>query len=159
MGIAPGRRWFCKSCRKSFDEERLSSRAQERLGPVRFSRGGMIGTPPLGSPLPSALPSPPNCEQITSRCLHSKLPRSGAAVGVEARTQNGPSRLPFGSSAPAQKRVCPEVKGLVSFPFPQAAQTITAYLPTPQSQSFHLEAAVLRGWLGRKVRAGASEGG
>ncbi|KAM5322789.1 uncharacterized protein AAES06_016017 isoform 1-T1 [Glossophaga mutica] len=41
----------------------------------------------------------------------------------------------------------------------KAAQTITAYLPAALSQSFLLGVAVSRGWLGRKVRARASEGG
>lgn len=110
VGIAPGRRKLCKSCRKSFAQKRPLSRAQESWGPARLPRGGMprnrLGEPPAQSP---PLPSNPRVNNLPQSALETH--KRGAAVGWRGRD----AEPALARSAPALREASTEVRGRVWF--------------------------------------------
>lgn len=94
VGIAPGRRKRCKSCRKSFAQKRPPGRVQESWEPARHSRGGMprnrLGESPAQS---SPLTSNPRVNNLPQSALETH--KRSAAVGWR-----GPDAEPARKAAP-----------------------------------------------------------
>lgn len=102
MGIAPGWRGLCKSCRQSSARKRPPSGVQKRLGRDLLPRGGMVRNRPGEPPVQSSLfTSKPRVNNLLP--LHCKLPGAARGSAGEAGTQSRPSRPPLRRLSPSPK--------------------------------------------------------